>query len=62
MLRKGIAAIENVEQDPNRKYYVSLFRDPDFKKDLKKQGVSRKTPLELAGAYTARTLGDLTYR
>ena len=59
-VQKGITSMMNVEQDPNRKYYVSLFRDPDFKKDLKKQGVSRKTPLELAGAYTARTLGDLT--
>jgi len=59
-VQKGITSMMNVEQDPNRKYYVSIFRDPDFKKDLKKQGISKKTPLELAGAYTARTLGDLT--
>ena len=48
-----------MEQDPNRKYYVSLFRDPDFKKDPKKTRVSRKTPLELL-EHIPRALGDLT--
>tara|TARA_A100000172_G_scaffold79672_1_gene67284 strand:+ start:526 stop:1611 length:1086 start_codon:yes stop_codon:yes gene_type:complete len=58
--KKGIAAMDKVEADEKRKYYVSVFRDPQFQKELGEKGISKKTPLELAGAYTARTLGDLT--
>ena len=58
-IKKGVAALMDVEKDPNRKYYVSIFRDPDFRKELKEKGLSKKTPLQSAGAYTARTSADL---
>ena len=58
-IKKGISALMDVEQDPNRKYYVSIFRDPDFRRQLKEKGLSKKTPLQSAGAYTARTSADL---
>ena len=56
---KGIAALETAARDPDRKYGVSVLKDPEFKTRLKEVGVTKEQPLQLAGAYTARVLGDL---
>tara|TARA_R100001510_G_C7649762_1_gene207233 strand:+ start:1126 stop:2229 length:1104 start_codon:yes stop_codon:yes gene_type:complete len=56
---KGIAALETAARDPDRKYGVSVLKDPEFKTRLKDAGVTKEQPLQLAGAYTARVLGDL---
>ena len=44
-VKKGIAALMDVEKDPNRKYYVSIFRDPDFRKELQQKGLVPLTAL-----------------
>ena len=56
---KGIAALEAAARDKDRKYGVSALKDPEFTTRLKGIGVTKDKPLELAGAYTARALGDL---
>ena len=58
-IKKGISALMDVEQDPNRKYYVSIFRDPDFRRQLKEKGLSKKTPLQSAGAYDPTNIAEL---
>ena len=61
--KKGIEAMAEVERDPNRKYFVAGLipkRDPAYGKLIKEKGVTTKKPLEYAGAWTARALGDLT--
>ena len=58
--KKGIDTMLELDQKKDRKYFVSVFRDPEFKEEIGKKGISKKTPLEIAGAYTARTIGDLT--
>ena len=55
---KGIAALEILGKDENRKLRSAL-RDPEFATQLKDVGITKDKPLELAGAYTARALGDL---
>ena len=55
---KGIAALELLGKDENRKLRSTL-RDPEFATKLKEIGVTKEKPLQLAGAYTARALGDL---
>ena len=62
-VQKGIEAMAEVERDPNRRYFVAGLipkRDPAYGKLIKEKGVTTKKPLEYAGAYTARALGDLT--
>ena len=58
--KKGIDTMLELDRKKGRKYFVSVFRDPEFRKEIGKKGISKKTPLEIAGAYTARTIGDLT--
>ena len=56
---KGIEALETVSRYPDRKYGVNMFNDPQFNQYVKDAGITKKQPLKLAGAYTARVLGDV---
>ena len=56
---KGIEALETVSKYPDRKYGVNMFNDPQFNKYVKDAGITKDQPLKLAGAYTARVLGDV---
>lgn len=38
----------------------NIFYDPEFRQDIKKAGITRETPLALAGAYATRLGADLT--
>ena len=61
--KKGIDAMMELEDNPNRKYFVAGLipgRDPDYRKLIREKGITTKTPLQYAGAWTARSLGDLT--
>ena len=65
-VKKGIDTMLELEDKKDRKYYVSGIipqGDPDYygSKGIGKKGITlKKTPLQYAGAYAARTLGDLT--
>ena len=56
---KGIEALETVSRYPDRKYGVNMFNDPQFNQYVKDAGITKEKPLKLAGAYTARVLGDV---
>ena len=56
---KGIEALETVSRYPDRKYGVNMFNDPQFNQYVKDAGITKENPLKLAGAYTARVLGDV---
>ena len=56
---KGIEALETVSKYPDRKYGVNMFNDPQFNKYVNDAGITKEQPLKLAGAYTARVLGDV---
>ena len=56
---KGIEALETVSRYPDRKYGVNMFNDPQFNQYVKDAGITKEQPLKLAGAYTARVLGDV---
>ena len=56
---KGIEALETVSKYPDRKYGVNMFNDPQFNKYVEDAGITKDQPLKLAGAYTARVLGDV---
>jgi len=56
---KGIEALETVSRYPDRKYGVNMFNDPQFNQYVKDSGITKEQPLKLAGAYTARVLGDV---
>ena len=56
---KGIEALEAVSKYPDRKYGVNMFNDPQFNKYVEDAGITKDQPLKLAGAYTARVLGDV---
>jgi hypothetical protein len=56
---KGIEALETVSKYPDRKYGVNMFNDPQFNKYVQNAGITKDQPLKLAGAYTARVLGDV---